>query len=184
MRELDLKAYPSGFLGSRTAPQTKPVSDGGYMARLFELHDSDDERKTANAEVVRIFKQYGSNLSATDAEAFFDILGVASKAFGTLDLGEWCGAQTRSKYFTAQHADFIDETVNYLIYGQQRHIAFKTREMLLGAGINHANVSTLRKSTRETLELYQGQSITTLWLSKHNGYADLINTLFLMYGMV
>ncbi|MFM7008367.1 MAG: hypothetical protein ACKO0Z_03425 [Betaproteobacteria bacterium] len=182
MVEAKFKVYPSGFMGSATAPQTRKLSehDRLYMS-IMTTADVERANLTGNDNVVRAYADYGNNVDTHNPDQFMDIAIVARDAFGTLDLRAWVLAQTHSQYFTRAHAAYIEDTVNFLINGAPRRFPLQVQDRLLRGPSQPTN--KLSRETHEILATYDQRSIVTLWLDKEGGYIDLINSIMLMFGI-
>ena len=179
------KPYPSGFMGAANAPQTRPMSDVDYFKRLISNsnHTGADDL-TANAEINRIWAAYGDKLNFNNQKEFEDIIAVGSDAFGTFNLADWARVQVKSPYFSQQHALYIEETLSFLIDGAPRVFMIGTRQEIMSFHSQAPAQKNLTPFSEKLLGRYNGESIIHLWLSKKDGYADLVTALYFMFGLI
>jgi hypothetical protein len=105
----------------------------------------------------------------------------------------WVKLNAASPTFTQSHADFITDTVRFIMTGK-RDIPVGTWERLIGPGQNDPTAtiifdqqlmnslptgySVLRKqSTQSNLN-----NIIALWLSRDGGFTDMVTTLYTLFG--
>lgn len=193
-----LKLYPSGFLGSASVVQTKPL-DVVTAARQFINKGAVSEvsRFTANADVVDIWMDMGSGTPEFKTFEFKErILRCALSAFGTDSALAWVDSQASSPEFTDNHLRWIDETLRYVIRGRARELSSNNWKTLLRVG----GVKTPRSiRSPEVINAFipawtlglngiAADSFNTIpsfiaqWVRRPGGIVDLMNSLEILFG--
>lgn len=181
--------YPSGFYGSLKAPLTKPVPPA-VAERTSRSINAIVEPNLApgNGDVQALWDAVTAGQPGVSHFDFREqILRAAKAAFGTASLYDWLSAQTNSPSFSAYHADYLNETLEFALYGVRRRLSYNNWVVLLAP--NHAMPpKDLPRTLIDWLsDQHQrgGMSITSFigsWLMQENGIVDLLESLYVMFG--
>lgn len=195
-----LKSYPSGFLGSTTVAQTKPVDLVTQANQLFNKAalSTTVNWYTANQEVLDLWGDTSSGSPEYKTFEFKErILRCALSAFGTTTLFEWVQLQLSSPYYTQNHASWIDETMLFVFSGKNRHVSANNWRALIG--VDHTSTSKLKLS-QTIRHLFLGErapdglsqmgnlrevtirEFIHQWVQRPGGIADLVASLNVLFG--
>lgn len=142
-----------------------------------------------NEEVSRLYKQLLENdrdiLSIDNRVA---AIKVAKQLFDNATLLDWVKLQKHNPLLSMNHVRFIKETMSYILTGK-RTIDPSTWVRLIEPTLNdNSNTVEIQQYLDDVLKIHQddlsrplGQQLA-LWLSKPDGYVDLINTMYILYG--
>lgn len=188
---ITLKTYPSGYLGSDQASKTRPMPVAQIRDMIINMTaTASPDTRTANQDIVDIFT---SSVSKPDIFHDFDyrerVLTLAMKAFGVTDIYVWISSQRYSRYWSINHADWIDETLSYIYHGGTRRYIGAIWKRSLNV---QENIGGPTKQSQLVTELFgtdgkSGQdtslhSMIQKWCSREGGFDDLLNSINLLFG--
>jgi hypothetical protein len=181
--------YPSGFIGTSQVPLTKPL-DPAIAERTSRSVNAIVEPNLmgGNGDVQALWDAVCAGEPRVSSFEFRErILQVAKPAFGTTSLYEWLVSQVNSPTFSPYHADYLNETLEFALYGVKRRLSYNNWVVLLAP--NHAMPPTTVPRTLQewTTDRYQrgGMTVTSLiacWVSQERGIVDLLESLFVLFG--
>lgn len=185
----DLCYYPSGFLGSGAAPLTKAVIPAIAERTSRSINAIvEPNLMGGNGDVQALWDAVVAGEPGVDKFEFREkTLRVAKAAFGTVKLYDWLVAQTNTPGFSPWQADYLNETLEFALYGVPRRLSYNNWVVLLAP--NHAMPpKDLPRTLCEWLaDRYQrgGMTITSFigcWLTQERGVIDLLETLYVLFG--
>ncbi len=142
-----------------------------------------------NEEVSRIYKQLLENdrdiLSVDNRVA---LIKVTKQLFDNATLADWVKLQKHNPLLSLNHVRFLKETINYILCGK-RGIDASTWIRLIEPTLNdNSNTVEIQQSLDDVIKVYEHEiscplsELLAKWLSQSNGYVDLINSMFILYG--
>lgn len=200
MDNVNLKQYPSGFLGSSTTNQTKKddsLDTRALTQRMFNKPYSNSKiiDHTSNDDINSLWSKVLEN---TDEVKEFEfkgkVLKAALEAFGTITFVEWLDTQSSSPEYGEYQQKFVDETINFIYYGKRRNLTFANWVALLRSDSISSNPIKKYSETQEIflkgINLNRGSEnkymfISDLirdWTSQPNGINDLTSSLYVLFG--
>lgn len=211
MHNLQLKIYPSGFIGSNRVQTTKNLDLLSIETQMLNLSSiANPDSYTGNLEVTDLWENV---ISGTPEHSTFDfkerILRCASEAFGEESVYRWITAQKKSPYFGEYHAMWLDETLHFVMSGIPRSYSIHNWSVLLrlkdnellapetpatayyfkGIGPRPQKANVLQFNTADTppdvLKLTNATPFDVFiktWCSRKGGIDDLMGSLFLLFG--
>lgn len=184
--------YPTGFAGYdvgwpviRTTPE---VTAAQALARYGNT-STREKVVISNPQIELLYKQWRTKARRTsDAEFLSDIFAAVANAFGTNSFYEWCHLQLSNPYFTADHRQYLNETL-YFLDGVPRSYSFATWAKML----------TIRRATPEDAqEPYDYQEVMLRWgpldstssilevmerwVNRPNGVEDMLTFAHMVFG--
>jgi hypothetical protein len=194
-----LKIYPSGFLGSVSVEQTKPIDMITAAKQLFNTGLSSKlSQYLANQEVCELWADIIGGAEDYKTFEFKErILKCALSAFGTDKLVDWIGSQIESPDFTDYHFRWIDETILFVFENKPRQISNNNWISLLKVGGTDSNDYQFspivryyllgeKMIDRKELAPYRANiTITDFiceWVRKDKGIEDLATSLNTLFG--
>lgn len=191
----NLKLYVRGFFGSKMMSNETyhPVRSQPILS-VFDLNPEALKHVVCNESVVSIYTQMVMRqVIHTDFDFRERAIKVALSAFGVDNFHLWVKLNAASPMFTQTHADFITDTVRFIMTGK-RNLPVGTWEQVISPGSNDPNdeiefdpqlmsclptgYSTLRRQpTQANLH-----NIIALWLSRDGGFTDMVVTLYTLFG--
>lgn len=140
-------------------------------------------------EITSLYKEWcGKPDLIKDFDFREKILRFAMTKFDTL-LSSWIKLQFRSPYAGELHAVFINETVEYVLGVKSRNIQISQWIRLLDASVkrNNAEIKSEKyfdksKGFDKYLHLNVFSNFISNWVSKNDGYVDLLISLYVIFG--
>jgi hypothetical protein len=182
---MNVTIYPKGFIGNSEGlilevPKEPDTQDFINAARLNKQIETYNNVTASNKAVNDLFITYQSaNEFSKSFEFREQVITVALRAFGTSDFNEWCQMQNESPYFTALHAKFISETLDF-IRGVPRQTSLLTWASLLD--LTH-KVNTDKNIEFTVNEYFEKVSdVVQSWFTNETGVSDLVGTLNILFG--
>lgn len=181
-----MKLYPSGFLGSSAVAPTEPLSTQEIGRHMFDaITTRPVDTYTGNRDVTQLWQDYLSGARKPDTIEFLeDLILIAKKAFGTEDFLQWIDAQKASPFIIQAHADWIDDTLNFLYGDQPRRYHYNVweRQLVLGEQI------TVQVRGTAVLKYYVNgnrsrmlNDVIRQWIAR-GGATDLLSSLYVLFG--
>lgn len=152
-----------------------------YTSRRF---DGDEVVVSSGDESVEML--FASYLDRSVNIASWDfrraILLHAKRLFG--DLHEWFRLQLHNPNVVGYNQAFVLDTVGYLKTGQRQMSVTTWFDLIQEGGKGHtANaVPTALQGHKGELTSSSSDELLQTWVSKPNGFEDLLNTLHLLFG--
>lgn len=204
---IELRPYPSGFLGSSITPRTELTTGIDLKAvvnGLFNRSNTAKEDKySSSVEINTIWEEVVGNTDIYNTFEFKQrILEVAIRSFGTKTLAQWISVQYKHPDFTESHHKFIDETILFVSTGKQRELTLNNWGIVLLSKSVEYNTPMYTKVESEYLmaenknssysdnKLVKNNVSKTIaefildWIRQENGVNDLSHSLYLMFGSV
>ena len=187
MAERSYKVYPSGYLGSDKVKTTKPIDFEKIKEQLFNLSNvSNPDGHTANLAVTSMWDRVTAGEDVTKSFEFKEeVLRCAITAFGTQNWFDWVNAQAKSPYANEWHSKWIDETLEYVVFGKARTLSTYNWTFLLKSapGIQATPKSaTLDTALRLLSPNVSLKDFIHLWVSQEGGIEDLAASLYVLFG--
>jgi hypothetical protein len=189
MTSINLKTYPSGFIGSSSVPQTELLTINSIKHKLFDSSPiTNVPAHTANREVTSLWQDVLAGDTAYKTFEFREkILKCALAAFGTGQLYTWIVAQEKSNFHTGYHRQWIEETLEYVLTGKRRQYTENVWFSLIVLG--DSDRAKLQSSTVIQQVMpggpYHTLSIAdfiTMWAQADRGIDDMIASLHILFG--
>lgn len=182
--------YPSGFVGYDVGlprVRTEENFDAANALSRFSSVSTREKLSISNTTIEGLFKQWRTHTRRTsDPQFLSDIFAAVANAFGTTSFYEWCHMQLANPYFTADHREYLNESLHF-IYGRERKYSYPT----------WAKILTIRHATPEDkLEPYDYQQVLVSggmertsvlnvmerWISQTHGVDDMLTFAHLVFG--
>lgn len=193
MSEVGLKIYPSGFLGSAAVKQT-PEMDVADVAKqiLNKTSLTSSNKYTASVEVQSMWNAIMADAPEVKTFDFKEtILKIALSHFCDMNVLDWVSAQWMTDEYGANHAKWIDETLQFVMLGKKRNMGTNAWSVVLTAGRNDKGPKTftpvmrellLKDSMRMTRNNLSMDEFFIRWVRCPGGIMDLANSLQILYG--
>ena len=192
-KDITLKVYPSGFLGSDSASLTRPIPLAQIRDQIINMTATTaPDTRTANQDLISL---YNASVGKPDVFLSFDyrekVLKEVLKSFGVTDIYVWMTVQRNSLYWSQSHSDWIDETLGYIYKGRPRKYVGGIWRRSLNV---QENVGGPERQSALITELYGHNGKTGInrdtslikfvndWLTCNNGFDDLLNSVNLIFG--
>lgn len=184
--------YPRGFAAYSVGwPIVRVDSDLSAQAVAARYaNTSARERVSVSAgNVENLYKEFMTQArKVTNIDMVEDIYAVAVNAFGTDNFYDWLHMQTQNPYFTADHRDFLNETLEF-IFGKERLISMGSWRQLIELHMNQTGPviqgyryqQFFNSSGKEEVGI---TAIIRKWMSRPGGPQDLLATLHILFGDV
>jgi hypothetical protein len=191
----DLKLYVRGFFGSKAnSSETFQTWKSRPILSVFDLDPQAVDHVVANESVVEVYNQLvRRQVIHTDFDFRERVIRIAGQAFGVGNFGLWAAVQKESPTFTQTHADFISDTVRFIVNGK-RQMPVSMWEHLIGPGSNDPNAPPTFEdalfpqlpdgySFRSQVQTNNNLSnVICRWLSQQGGFTDMVTTLYTLFG--
>lgn len=201
MSKVELKQYPSGFLGSKDTAKTNADKlqdiNSAFSQMLNRAPNAHKSTHTSNVECNAIWDSIIKNEPDISSFKFKErIIACALDAFGADTFSTWLSAQSSNPEFTDYHHNFIDETILFITTGERRKINFNSWCVLLNSNrVDHKTVKytpvqqqwLVKKN--ELNEFGTTNLSTTIrdfihaWVKQAGGVDDLAASLFVLFGL-
>lgn len=184
--------YPRGFAGYSVGwPIVRIDSDLTVQnAAARYANATARERVSVSAgNVETLYKAFMTHQRSPKSLDFIeDLYAVAVNAFGTASFYDWLHMQTQNPYFTSDHRDFVNETLEF-IYGRERRVSMGSWRMLITFHMNEAGPVThdYRYQQFFLTQPREEQAVTAVvrrWMARPGGAQDLLATLHILFGEV
>ncbi len=193
-----MNKYPilqSGFIGFNEAAFKKPLPpEPSFRAAIIFKDTRNPLNKFFYSEDVRdLFKLWMSNFDNMKSMEFREkILKTAFNCFSTNNFFEWLALQSKQPTVTDLHRAFILETLDYLVHDTQRKIHVSSWSRILEAAERSDSVaidvtkyfkkeSNFADTSKATLPIRM-PDVLQLWVSKPEGFDDLLYCLYIIFG--
>lgn len=184
--------YPRGFAGYSVGwPIVRVESDVSVQnvaARYANV--SARERVSVSAgNVEALYKAFMTQQRTPKSLDFIeDLYVIAVNAFGTASFYDWLHMQTQNPYFTSDHRDFLNETLEF-IFGRERLVSMGSWRMVVQLHMNETGPVT---NDYRYQQFFLGrppeeQAVTSVvrrWIARPGGAQDLLATLHILFGDV
>ncbi|BAW19216.1 putative virion structural protein [Ralstonia phage RP31] len=191
----DLKLYVRGFFGSKAmASETYQTWRARPILSVFDLSPEAIKHVVADESVVEIYNQMiRRQVIHTDFEFRERAIKIALRAFGVNNFTEWARINQASPLITQTHADFITDTIRFIVTGK-RHMPVGMWERLIGPGSNDPSDKpdydevllamlptgySFRHQHETTANLH---NVIAKWLSHPGGFVDMVTSLYTFFG--
>ena len=195
MEAANLKLYVRGFFGSMSmSSETYQQNRSKPILSVFDLNPEALKHVVCNESVVEVYNQMiRRQVIHTNFDFRERCIKIALNAFGVHNFAAWILLNKASPTFTQSHADFLMDTVRFIVSGK-RHTSVDSWERLIAPGSNDPvtpvvfdndllgalpseRVGVNRAEISDNLHL-----VIAMWLSHPGGFADLITTLYTLFG--
>ncbi len=172
---------------------------------LNKAYYKDDSKYFYYPIVNNLYKQYNENNNLLSNFNFKEnIIKVAYQIFGNISFLQWLELQKNYALVTNLHKTFINETLQYIYLDKDRYTSVSQWINLLNVPINKNDVNLLsciseeRQSNGSIIYFYINNlndkydisyslnnnftHTLSLWLSKSDGYLDLLFTMYAIFG--
>lgn len=184
--------YPRGFAGYSVGwPIVRVESDlsvQNVAARYANLNAR--ERVSVSAgNVEALYKEFMAQYRTPKSLSFIeDLYAVAVNAFGTANFYDWLHMQTQNPFFTSDHRDFLNETLEF-IFGRERLVSMGSWRVVVNFHMNEAGPVVKDYRYQQYFldrdpSLQSVTSIVRTWMARPGGAQDLLATLHILFGDV
>lgn len=185
-------AYPRGFVGYSVGwpivriPNDLSVSNA---AARFANVTARERVSVCAGNVEALYKAFMTQQRSSKSLDFIeDLYAIAVNAFGTTSFYDWLHMQTQNPYFTTDHRDFLNETLEF-IFGSERKISMGSWRMVIHLHLNETGAVTkdYRYQQFFIAQDKSDQAVTSVvrrWLARPGGAQDLLATLHILFGEV
>lgn len=169
MSDLGFRVFPSGFaVHDDVFSQTQLVAGDQEITDLYRRYRHGDGR-------------------ADDFGYFMEVVKAAKRLLGADP--NWLLAQIYNGNLNRYHVDFVTDTVIYLTTGRRAQTLTTWRALCEATDLSAVKSISLKGHPinrqivlPKDLLFSQPAGIISVWLSKNGGFADLIESLYLMFG--
>lgn len=181
--------YPSGFMGYDIGfpaqKDTASFDDKVNALRTASISAPKDRIFVINLSIESLYKRYLHDTSlVSDADFVSDLLSAAANAFGTNNFYNWCYAQTKTPYFTANHRDFLNDMFRFIMTGRRKYMA-SVWPSLLKMRLATPEDNRTDYAYREFFSAHSDTMVTDVlasWLSHPYGAEDMLTSLMAIFG--
>lgn len=190
------RIYPRGFLGASLGEQIKPTErSAASQLRTYTYHpewfSGSKAKKEINRNVENLWRRLNDGAGVLDDEDYREqLLRVALNAFGTVDFLEWLLIQQSGPSTGDLHMEFLKDTLQFIETGKRGLGLHAWTSMLTMSDITHNQTKddgafswfflTPEGKQKNILVL----DVVQRWCSQRNGFADLAQTLHVLFGEV
>lgn len=184
--------YPRGFAAYATGwPILRVEGDFSVQnASVRYANANARERVSISAgNVEALYKSFMSHQRSPKSLDFIeDLYAIAVNAFGTTSFYDWLHMQNQNPYFTSNHRDFINETLEF-IFGKDRRVSMGSWRTIVLLHMNETGPVRLGYRYQQFFltNSKEDQSVTSIvrrWLARPGGAQDLLSTLHILFGDV
>jgi hypothetical protein len=170
---------------------TKPLDENIYIKYVI-VRDylKNHSSYFYSEEIEYLYRLANQNdNSINDMDNRIRVIQLAKMLFNDSSILDWVELQKHNPLISVFHIDFIKDTLGYIFRGTRHRMDMGSYIRLLEPNVaNKDNIVNLTKYLDEVLSEYSdfrpislGTTIT-IWMAQPNGYIDLINTLYILYG--
>jgi hypothetical protein len=190
------RIYPRGFLGASLGEQIKPTERAGAAALKTHNYHPDwfkglTNPKEVNRNIESMWRHMNDHHHSIDDMEFREkVLRIALNAFGTSDFLEWVMIQQNGPSTGDMHMEFLRNTLEFIQTGKRAVGLHAWTTMLSTMDITHNQTKDDgsftwffvddNKSARNVALI----DVIQRWCSHPNGFADMIQTLHVLFGEV
>lgn len=183
----ELRDYPSGFLGSASVKNTRPMEKAANQARILDGSSINPiEGRPAALEVCQIWEAYSSGADEAKTFEFTErVISCAVKVFGTTYLIDWIAAQPASPDWDEWNFRWIEETLNYVYRGKPRALSYNNWVSLLAIDGDDGPTQNSEAFKRLGDGSHHHATIADFiqsWLQNDGGFTDLVESLYVLFG--
>lgn len=185
--------YPilqSGFIASSESGLSvhKTETDIVLDYTLGKTHLKNINNYFFSKDITALHKAWhGDQSLLTKFEFREKILKEAKQAFAFLtgtSFQKWVQLQVDKESVTDMHMHFLNETIGF-IFGKTRTMTVHQWYSLLEARStnNHSDISlNINNLGIDSSSIYSLEKVIQLWVSRKDGFEDLLNSLFVIFG--
>lgn len=184
--------YPRGFaaygVGWPIVRVDNDLSVANAAARYANVNSRERVSMSAG-NIENLYKAFMTNQRSPKSLDFVtDLYAVAVNAFGTTSFYDWLHMQTQNPYFTSDHRDFLNETLEF-IFGRERLVSMGSWRMIIRYHMNETGpvVNDYRYQQFFLNRGKEEQAVTSVirrWIARPSGAQDLLATLHILFGEV
>jgi hypothetical protein len=190
------RVYPRGFLGASLGEQIKP-SERSFSSQIKshtyhpDWFQGKSNPKEVNKNIEAIWRHLNDGYHAVDNMEYREkVLRIALNAFGTKDFYEWVLIQINGPSTGDLHLRFLQDTFEFIETGKRSMSLHSWTALLSMSDITHNDTSNegqfnwffvtgdKRPKNMSVIDVIQR------WCGQPNGFADLIQTLHVLFGEV
>lgn len=195
----DVKLYIRGFFGSKKY-STEALVQKRYtpVRSVFDLSPEALQHVVMNEAIIEIYNQVvGRRVMHTKFDYRERVIQTALRAFGLDNFLVWAELNLESPTFSQLHADFITDTMRFIVTGK-RDIPVDSWERMINQSANDPinkpcyNPEVMRSFieyfnnsinwNRNSLGNYANTVVINRWLSHPTGFSDLVVSLYILFG--
>lgn len=170
---------------------TKPLEENIYIKYVIVRDYLKNHSSYFYSEEIeylfRLMNQNDNSINEMDNR--IRVIQLAKLLFNDRSILDWVELQKHNPLISVFHIDFIKDTLGHIFRGTRHRIDIGSYVRLIEPNVaNKDNIVNLSKYLDEVLAEYSdfrsismSNTIAT-WLAQPNGYNDLINTLYILYG--
>jgi len=190
------RVYPRGFLGASLGEQIKPT-DRSFAAQLRSHTYHPDwlngaqNPKEVNRNIDTLWRHLNDGYHALDNMEYREkVLRVALNAFGTTSFYEWVLMQIKGPSTGDLHMRFLQDTLEFIDTGKRNLNLHAWAAMLSMSPITHNETENEGQFNWFFItgdKLPKNMTVIDViqrWCGQENGFADLIQTLHVLFGEV
>lgn len=190
-------AYPSGFVaysvGWPVQHYNADLETKLAAVRFSKVAAAKEKSVISNPIIEMLFKQWREmGRKPTQVDFLEDVCSAALQAFGTTNVYEWFHMQVQNPYFTANHREFLNETLRFIETGQRRFSHATWAKILRFQMATPQDAQTeyiyqdfFRTNARTSALLKPASDIYSFiarWLAQPGGFDDMLKTLHIIFG--
>lgn len=190
--------YPilqSGFIGFSDTAFNKPAPHEPSFRSAIIFKDTRNplDKYHYSKDVKELFKLWITNFDNMKSMEFRErVLKTAFKCFGTSNFYEWLALQSKQSTVTDLHRAFILETLDFLLMENARkiHVSAWSRMLEADERCDAVAIDVTKYFQKESMFLdsknvklpVRMSEIIQLWVSKPQGFDDLLYSLHIIFG--
>lgn len=190
------RVYPRGFLGAGLGEQIKtPERPFAINLRAHTYHpgwlQANKPAREVNRNIESMWRHLNDHhLAIDDIEFREKVLRVALNAFGTPDFHQWLTVQMDGPSTGDLHMDFLQDTLRFIETGRRQMNLHSWSQMLSLSDVTHNDTPNegqfawfFQNETQQSKNL-SVIDVVQRWCSQSSGFADLVQTLHVLFGDV
>lgn len=184
--------YPRGFAAYSVGwPIVRVENDLSVqnVAACYANVNARERVSVSAGNVEALYKAFMTQQRSAKSLSFIeDLYAVAVNAFGTTSFYDWLHMQTQNPYFSSEHRDFLNETLEF-IFGRERLVSMGSWRVLLSLQLNETGAATTNYRYQQFFfgrgpEEQAVSSVIRRWIARPGGPQDLLSTLHILFGDV
>lgn len=183
----------SGFLSFSDVKLTSISLPEKFFDRYILFKDTPNANNPFyySSGVVSVYERVRNDpFELNKFETREEIISLAKNLFKSRGLVDWLRFQHESPLAFKAHADFIEDTVKYLTGESRRIFVAQWLPLIRPKNLDGGNSSVSRDRLEKLADFVRSHpsfpmdvnSLIQTWLSKHDGFMDLLTTLYIIFG--
>jgi len=188
------RIYPRGFLGASLGEQIAPSErPAAIQLRTHTFHPDwfkqTQEPKEVNRNIEGMWRHMNETFGAFDNFEFREkVLCIALTAFGTSNFADWLKVQQDGPSTGDMHMEFLRDTFGFIMTGKRKMNLHNWTLLLSMTEITHnvtkddGSFDAFFRSSDKRLQNTKLIDVIQRWCSQPSGFADLAQTLHVLFG--